>query len=361
MTQIQGCARGSHWLRAIIGGAVFSLLCVVATAQDQFLTPRGNPAGGGYNVQNYNGSQNYNGNLNPSHGSLSEATALLEAAVRQLYKHIEPGEDPSPNELIAYADLRALRLYTGALEVAGWDLEQASQAYAELDSARYRGRIRDLPTDARTMAARERYLAFRETVRTLLLRVRTTAVAVEHQVSFCDPRVTREWRTEVVPTLNDVINATTPLFLEQDTFTAYSAPGARARPVSTAQNGFPSDAVEVARAPVYRPYNGEGRGQGRYFEVRAFGGAVRVKRIRYVSHENSFGVLNSNVTRELDVDQIASPNSPLFVPCLRERFVDLSQLEVEWENADGRRQAFATIDVVGDRPNTANRRDDFNN
>ena len=354
MSQVQGCTRGSLGLRAIIGGALFGLVCLVATAQDQFLTPRGNPNGGGYNNPGHN---------NPSHSTLSEATALLEAAVRQLYKHIEPGEDPSPNELIAYADLRALRLYTGALEVAGWDLEQASQIYSELDSARYRGRIRDLPTDQRTMQARERYLAFRETVRTLLLRVRTTAVAVEHQVSFCDPRVTREWRTEVVPTLNDVINATTPLFLEQDTFTAYSGPaGARNRPTGNNQNGFPNDAVEVARAPVYRPYNGEGRGQGRYFEIRAFGGPVRVKRIRYVGHENSVGVLNSNVTRELDVDQVAAPNSPLFVPCLRERFVDLSQLEVEWENADGRRSAFATIDVVGDRPNlNTTRRDDYRN
>ncbi len=355
MTQVQGCTRGSLWLRAIIGGAVFGALCIVVTAQDQFLTPRGNPSGG-YNSPNSHAGHN--------HGSLSEATALLEAAVRTLYKHIEPGEDPSPNELIAYADLRALRLYTGALEVAGWDLEQASQAYAELDNPRYRGRIRDLPTDARTLQARERYLAFRETVRTLLLRVRTTAVAVEHQVSFCDPRVTREWRTEVYPALNDVINATTPLFLEQDTFTAYSGPaGVRPRPTGTNQNGYPIDAVEVARAPVYRPYNGEGRGQGRYFEVRAFGGPVRVKRIRYVSHENSFGVLNSNVTRELDVDQIASPSTPLFIPCMRERFVDLSQLEVEWENADTRRSAFATIDVVGDRPNNLDttRRDDFRN
>lgn len=356
MAQFQGCTRGSLWLRGIIGGAVFSMLCVVVTtAQDQFLTPRGNT--GGIN------NRGYDPHAGHSHSgpTLSEATAILEAAVRTLYKHIEPGEDPSPNELIAYADLRALRLYTGALEVAGWDLEQASQLYSELDSARYRGRVRDLPTDARTLAARERYLAFRETVRTLLLRVRTTAVAVEHQVSFCDPRVSREWRNEVGPALTDVINATTPLFVEQDTFTAYSAPGQRARPISNNNNpnGIPTDAVEVARAPVYRPYNGEGRGQGRYFEIRAFGGPVRVKRIRYVSHESSFGVLNSNVTRELTVDQVATPQAPLFVPCLRDRFVDLSQLEVEWENADPRRSSFAAIDVVGDRPNSD--RDDYGN
>lgn len=353
MTQDQGCARGNLRLRGIIGAAAFGLLCIAATAQDNFSAPRGN---GGYN----NGPNSHGHSNNPN---LSEATALLESAVRALYKNIEPGEDPSPNELIAYADLRALRLYTGALEVAGWDLEQATQIYSELDNPRYRGRVRDLPTDQRTLQARERYLAFRETVRTLLLRVRTTAVAVEHQVSFCDPRVTREWRNEVYPALTDVINATTPLFLEQDHFTAYSGPaGGRNRPTGNGQNGYPVDAVDVARAPVYRPYNGEGRGQGRYFEVRSYGGPVRVKRIRYVSHESSFGVLNSNVTRELDVDQVATPNAPLFIPCMRERFVDLSQLEVEWENADGRRNAFATIDVVGDRPNVdTTRRDGYRN
>lgn len=354
MVQVQGGTRGNLRLRGIVGLTLLGLVCVIGFAQDDFLTPRGNPNNGP-------NSRGYGGPNGPGHSipTLSEATAILEAAVRQLYKHIEPGEDPSPNELIAYADLRALRLYTGALEVAGWDLEQASQTYSELDSARYRGRVRDLPTDARTLQARERYLAFRETVRTLLLRVRTTAVAVEHQVSFCDPRVTREWRNEVVPALADVISATTPLFLEQDNYTAYSGPGGpRTRTVSNNNNGIPSDAVEVARAPVYRPYNGEGRGQGRYFEIRAFGGPVRVKRIRYVSHESNFGVLNSNVTRELTVDSVASAKEPLFVPCLRERFVDLSQLEVEWENADPRRSAYATIDVLGDRPNG---RDDYRN
>lgn len=352
MAQIQGGTRGGLWLRGLIGGIALCAIGVAATAQDQFLTPRGNPAGG----YNSTGDRGYNspGQAVPS---LSEATAILEAAVRTLYKHIEPGDDPSPNELIAYADLRALRLYTGALEVAGWDLEQASQTYAQLDSARYRGRVRDLPTDARTLQARERYLAFRETVRTLLYRVRSTAVAVEHQVSFCDPRVTREWRNEVVPALTDVISATQPLFLEQDTFTAYGVPGARTRPVSNTNtpNGVPADAVEVAQYRVYRPYNGEGRGQGRYFEIRAFGGPVRVKTIRYVSHENNFGVLSSNVTRQLTVDQIATPSEPLYIPCMRDRFVDLSGLEVEWENADPRRNAFGTIDVIGDRPN---RRDD---
>lgn len=345
MTQIQGGSRGGQWLRGIIGGVALSAMCIAAIAQDDLLNPRG-PAASGYT------SSRGVPDRGQSVPSLSEATALLEAGVRTLYQHIEPGEDPSPNELIAYADLRALRLYTGALEVAGWDFEQATQAYSQLDSARYRGRVRDLPTDPRSIQARERYLAFRETVRTLLYRVRTTAVAVEHQVSFCDPRVNREWRIEVVPALTDVIAATQPLFQEQDAYVSYGVPGARTRPVSTTTaNGVPTDAVEVARAPVYRPFNGEGRGQGRYFEIRAFGGPVRVKRIRYVSHESNFGVLSSNVTRELAVDQIATPQEPLFVPCLRDRFVDLSQLEVEWDNADPRRKAFAAIDIVGDRPN----------
>ena len=354
MSNDQRGTRGGRLWRGLFSGLALSAICVAATAQDQFQATRGNSTSG-YN-SNSNGLGGGFGSPTSGVPSLSEATAILEAGVRTLYKHIEPGDDPSPNELIAYADLRALRLYTGALEVAGWDLEQASQAYSQLDSARYRGRVRDMPTDSRTLNARERYLAFRETVRTLLLRVRTTAVAVEHQVSFCDPRVTREWRNEVVPALTDVIAATQPLFLEQDTFTSYGVPGSRTRPVSNANtpNGIPADAVEVARSPVYRPYNGEGRGQGRYFEVRAYGGPVRVKSIRYVSHENNFGVLSSNVTRQLTVDQIASPKEPLFIPCLRDRFVDLSQLEVEWENADPRRSAFAAIDVIGDRPNGGN-------
>lgn len=350
MVQVQGTAH-RNWLRGIICGALLGVTCFVA-AQDSFSVPRGNRTSG-YNNVNLTSSGSYgNPNLNRTIPTLSESTALLESSVRTLYKHIEPGDDPSPNELIAYADLRALRLYTGALEVAGWDLEQAQTAYQEVDSARYRGRVRDLPTDPRTQHARERYLAFRETVRTLLYRVRSTAVAVEHQVSFCDPRVTREWQNEVVPALLDVIASTQPMFLEHETFSAYSAPGGRARTTNNPNlpNGVPQEAADVARSPVFRPYNGEGRGQGRYFEIRAFGGPVRVKRIRYVSHENNFGVIGTSVTRELAVDQIASPQEPLFVPCNRERFVDLSQLEVEWENADNRRNAFGTIDVVADRP-----------
>ena len=115
---------------------------------------------------------------------LSEATALLESSVRAMYQNIEPGSDTSPNELLAYADLRALRLYTSALEVAGWSLEQSASEYQKhLKNGAYvaaRGRI----SDPQAEIALERFRAYREATRTLLFRVRTTAVAVEHQVSF---------------------------------------------------------------------------------------------------------------------------------------------------------------------------------
>lgn len=289
--------------------------------------------------------------------SLSEATAVLESAVREMYQNIEPGDNPSPNELIAYADLRALRLYTGAIEVAGWDLEQAANDYRNLDAAGFRGRRWDVaPTDQRVLAARDRYLAFRETVRTLLYRVRTTSVAVEHQVSFCDLRVSREWRNRVVPALLDVINSTQPLFEAPETNSGYgNGNGPRNNGPRAYQAGtVPQDAVEVARTPVHRPYNGQGRGEGRYFEIRAFAGPVRVKRIRYVSHENNFGVISTSVQRELNVNQIASPTEPLYIPCNRENFVDLSNLEIEWENADPRRNAMALIDLIGDMPTRRN-------
>lgn len=336
-------------------GGLAGLLCVCLASLPQFAAAQnfGSNADQFLSTQSRTDPRSSYG-TNRNVPTLSEATAILEAAVRSLYKHIEPGDDPSPNELIAYADLRALRLYTGALEVAGWDLEQAAQQYQDLDAGRFRGRVRDLPTDARVLQARERYLAFRETVRTLLYRVRSTAVAVEHQVSFCDPQVNREWQEQVVPALLDTISATKPLFIEQEFYTSYGMPGSNRPRVIPTGNSVPQDAVEVSRSPVYRPYNGQGRGQGRYFEIRAFGGPVRVKRIRYVSHENNFGVIGTTVQRELAVDQIASPSEPLYIPCNRDRFVDLSQLEVEWENADTRRNALGTIDVISDRPDNGN-------
>ena len=336
-------------------GGLAGLLCVCLASFPQFAAAQnlGSNADQFLSTQSRTDPRNSYGGHRPV-PTLSEATAILEAAVRSLYKHIEPGEDPSPNELIAYADLRALRLYTGALEVAGWDLEQAAQQYQDMDAGRFRGRVRDLPTDARVAQARERYLAFRETVRTLLYRVRSTAVAVEHQVSFCDPQVNREWQEQVVPALLDTISATKPLFIEQEFYTSYGVPGSNRPRVIPTGNSVPQDAVEVARSPLFRPFNGQGRGQGRYFEIRAFGGPVRVKRIRYVSHESNFGVIGTTVQRELTVDQIASPSEPLYIPCNRDRFVDLSQLEVEWENADTRRNALGTIDVISDRPDNGN-------
>ena len=151
----------------------------------------------------------------PEPPSLSESTALLESAVRNLYKSIEPGNDQSsPNELLAYADLRSLRLYTGALEVAGWSLEKVWDDYQNyLDRGVYRDRSR--LTDRNALAAYERYQAARETVRTLLQRVRSTAILAEHQLSFCDPQVAIEWRQEVLPTLRDCIAATDPIFEEE--------------------------------------------------------------------------------------------------------------------------------------------------
>ena len=286
--------------------------------------------------------------------SLSESTALLESEVRNLYAEIEPGRETMPNELIAYADLRALRLYTGALEVAGWDLEQAASAYSDLNGGRRGGR-RTQSMEQEVLAARERYLAFRETVRTLLYRVRSTAVAVEHQVSFCDRQIADRWQNNVVPTLLDTISATQPLFYEQDSYVSYHIPGQNAtKVVRTSGNSLPDDAVEVSKNPEYMPYDGQGRGQGRYFEIRSYGGPVRVKSISYRSHENAFGVIGTSVVRELTVDQIASPSQPLYIPCNRERFVDLSELQVTWENADGRRQTYATIDVIAERPKTNN-------
>jgi hypothetical protein len=285
--------------------------------------------------------------------NLSESTAILESAVRALYKTIEPGKETLPNELIAYADLRALRLYTGALEVAGWDLEQAASAYADLNDGRLRNG-RNGPgqaSNAQLTDARDRYLAFRETVRTLLYRVRSTAVAVEHQVSFCDPSIAHGWQHDVVPALLDTISATEPLFGEQaQQYAAYHVPG-QARPdVIQTSGGIPNNAVEITKNPTFQPYDGRGRGQGRYFEVRAFGGPIRVKAIRYRSHENAFGVIGTSVQRELTVDQIASPTDPLYIPCNRERYVDLSDLEIDWESADNRRKTFGTIDVIADRP-----------
>jgi hypothetical protein len=284
---------------------------------------------------------------------LSEATAVLESVVRDMYKHIEPGRDSSPNELLAYADLRALRLYTGALEVAGWSLEQTMQDYRNYErSGAYRGGNR--PQDPRAQEALERYRAYRETTRTLLYRVRTTAVSVEHQVGFCDPSVARDWRTNVLPALRDTIAATEPMFVEQYAFISYGVPGQPVRPVTAANGGIPEGAVDVRQSPTYAPYNRQGRGQGRYFVIRTFGGPVRVTAVRYRSHENAFGLVGTSTIRELAVNQDSSVGSPLYVACNRGRWADISELEVDWAPVDGNRRVFATIELVDASPNDPN-------
>jgi len=287
--------------------------------------------------------------------SLSETTALLESAVRNLYKLIEPGEEEaSPNELLAYADLRSLRLYTGALEVAGWTLEKVGEEYQRFSAnGVYRDRAR--LTDRNALLAWERYQASRETVRTLLQRVRSTAILCEHQISFCDPSVSREWRNEVLPALRDCIAATDPIFAEEVAFQRYGVPGQTARVVpASGTAGGAGEPVDVVRNPVYLPYNGQGRGQGRFIEIRAFTGPVRVKLVRFESHERSFGVADATVMREVPVDLIAQPGQPLYIPCNRGRWVDLTGLEVEWGPAERGRRALATIDLVETDPTAGN-------
>lgn len=287
--------------------------------------------------------------------SLSETTALLESAVRNLYKLIEPGEEEaSPNELLAYADLRSLRLYTGALEVAGWALEKVGEEYQRYSAnGVYRDRAR--LTDRNALLAWERYQASRETVRTLLQRVRSTAILCEHQISFCDPSVAREWREEVLPSLRDCIAATDPIFAEEVAFQRYGVPGQTARVVpASGTAGVQGDPVDVVRNPVYMPYNGQGRGQGRFIEIRAFTGPVRVTLVRFESHERSFGVADATVMREVPVNVVVQPGQPIYVPCNRGRWVDLSALEVEWGPADRGRRALATIDLVETDPTARN-------
>lgn len=292
----------------------------------------------------------------PNRADLSEATALLEAAIRSLYTTIEPGKtDVSPNELLAYADLRSLRLYAGALEVAGWALDQVADDYNRYETqGAYRGG-RGRVTDVQAQIALERYRACRETVRSLLQRVRTTAVLAEHQISFCDPGVGHQWRQDVLPALRDTIAATDPLFEDNVVYQRYGVPGQQqARVVPAAGGGIPNEAVEVARNPRYQPYEGQGQGQGRYFEIRAFGGEIRVKAIRYRNHERSFGVLGTSAIREVVVNQIVEPGAPLFIPCNRGRWVDISDLEIEWDAGERGRKAYGMIELVESSPNDRN-------
>ncbi|MBI5757662.1 MAG: hypothetical protein HZA46_03995 [Planctomycetales bacterium] len=295
----------------------------------------------------------------PSVPTLSEATAILEAAVRTMYKNIEPGKDTSPNELLAYADLRALRLYTGALEVSGWSFEQASTDYQDLiRRGGYRAGRGQLEPQA--IALQEKFRAYRETVRTLLYRVRSTAVAVEHQVSFCDIQVIQEWQQDVLPALRDTIAATEPMLQEELAFFNDRTPGYRipgqttSKIVPTSGTGVPEGAVDVAKNPTFKPYAGQGRGQGRYFEIRAFGGPVRVVAVRFRSHENALGAFANTVEREVAVDDIATPGQPLYIPCNRKRMVDISDLEIDWDAQEGARRTFAIIELVESNPGDRN-------
>lgn len=277
---------------------------------------------------------------------LSEATALLEHAVRDLYTKIEPGQDPSPNELIAYADLRALRLYTGALEVAGWDFEQAASQFSQSDYTRYRNNYNI--TDERIRLARDRYLAFRETVRTLLYRVRMTAVSAEHQISFCDSRAVRDWQSHVYPALVDTIRATQPMFYDDTDFDRYHQIGTSASNVVQTSSGVPSTAYELRGPGVYAPYDGKGEGSGRYFEVQAYGGPIRVKQIRFIEISRSF---NADIRTERVVsanNAIVDVNQPLFIACNRGRMVDVTGIRVEWEPVDRNRRTYGNIDLVED-------------
>lgn len=278
--------------------------------------------------------------------SLSEATALLESAVRDLYHRIEPGQDPSPNELIAYADLRALRLYTGALEVAGWDFENATAQFSRADYDRYR--YNSTINDDKIRQARDRYLAFRETVRTLLFRVRMTAVSAEHQISFCDSQAIRDWQDLVYPALVDTIRATQPMFYEDDDFQRYQAPGSAANTnVVPTSNGIDPNAVEVRNAQIYAPYEGKGQGTGRYFEVKAFGGPLRVKQIRYVEINRNFNTIDTNSERVVPMNgAIIDANSAIYIPCNRGRSVDVTNIRIEWEPTDRNRRTYGLIDLV---------------
>ena len=165
----------------------------------------------------------------------------------------------------------------------------------------------------------------------------------------------REWRHAVLPVLRDTIASAEPMFEEHYAFQSYGIPGQTVpRIVQTSGTGIPSSAVDVGKSPTYQPYNGQGRGRGRYFEVRSFGGPVRVSMIRFRCQENAFGLLGTSTIREVTVNQIAEPGRPLYVPGNRGRWVDVSDLEIVWENADRGRRTFATIDLVESSPDDQN-------
>lgn len=291
----------------------------------------------------------------PDVPDLSEATAIFESAIRSLYVTIEPGSNvTSPNELLAYSDLRCLRLYAGALEVAGWNLDKCSDDYRHFDGAgAYHGGRGRVP-DADAQIALERFRAARETVRSLLQRVRTTAVLAEHQISFCDPQVGRQWRQDVLPALRDTVAATDPIFEPEIVYQRYGVPGQQPAVIQASATGIPGDACDIGRYPTYRPYDGQGRGQGKYFQIRSFGGDVRVKSIRCKNHENAFGLVGTSAICDIPVNQVVAPGEPFYVPCNRGRWVDISDLEIEWEPVQRGRKVYGMIELVENCPTTRN-------
>lgn len=358
--------RGTHgWKAAAAALLVASSLSGTVMAQDGFRPDAPRPGD-----RDYRGPAPISGPIAPNRGpvgvptnnatvSIAEATAVLESVVRTMYSHIEPGRENSPNELTAYADLRVLRLYAGALEVSGWSLQQSYQDFLRFrNGGHYRDGYSHI-SDHKAQAAYDRYRAYRETVRTMLLRIRTTAVFVEHQVSFIgDPQVAAEWRQEVYPALLDTYAAVEPLLIdEQYTHQRYTPYGQAASTtiIPVAANGLPQNAVEVqARLTTHVPYDGRGHGRGRYFEIRSFGGPIRVRGIRYSSYESGSGM---TLPKELTVDEVVQPSRPLFVQCNRGRRVDASQIEIIWESTQrGNGRVYGSIDLVDASPADAPRR-----
>jgi hypothetical protein len=81
---------------------------------------------------------------------------------------------------------------------------------------------------------------------------------------------------------------------------------------------------------------------------------VRVVAIRFRRHENALGAFTNTVEHEGTVDQVATPGQPVYVPCNRNRWVDISDLEIDWEGVDRGRRTFATIELVETTPETRN-------
>ncbi|MFO1022081.1 MAG: hypothetical protein U0903_15515 [Planctomycetales bacterium] len=162
----------------------------------------------------------------------------------------------------------------------------------------------------------------------------------------------------MVPALDDTIAATQPLFYDDDDAARYHAPGQQASIPSNKQpnivptsSGVPENAVEVGKFPHYLPYDGKGQGSGRYFEVKAFGGPVMIRKIRFRQIDNANSTIGSSVPRELVINKVIEADQVMYFACNRDRMVHLTKMEIEWENADGRRKGFGSIDLVSEIPN----------